>query len=328
MKRILSVFIAVIMLTGLLPVGAVAAAGNEPETLNFVFSAAAHNVAVETQIAQVKSFETIVDSVSEPWYCADTRSVAHGKTLTGGFYAAVASDDTSLGKNGILFKIKVDGNGFYKPVLKYQRHNTGGKLLAFIVSANDSSFTPSSSGMKVLAESGTPLGAAIDTYRSGVSNMNFADADVVEYEYNDAIELSEGEYYLMFALDGCSHDGAGYMLIQSLSFEKVVSAKENKYVFSRKALGESGAVNVVGNGRDYDKINPEESSPWKNVAIRYMNGGKYTDNGMYVHIKNGKTENESDHAVFPNNGLAYKIKVDENGVYAPSVTYSKYSKGG
>lgn len=328
MKRILSVFIAVIMLTGLLPVGAVAAAGNEPETLNFVFSAAAHNVAVETQIAQVKSFETIVDSVSEPWYCADTRSVAHGKTLTGGFYAAVASDNTSLGKNGILFKIKVDGKGFYKPVLKYQRHNTGGKLLAFIVSANDSSFTPSSSGMKVLAESGTPLGAAIDTYRSGVSNMDFADVDVVEHEYDDAIELSEGEYYLMFALDGCSHDGAGYMLIQSLSFEKVVSAKENKYVFSRKALGESGAVNVVGNGRDYDKINPEESSPWKNVAIRYMNGGKYTDNGMYVHIKNGKTENESDHAVFPNNGLAYKIKVDENGVYAPSVTYSKYSKGG
>ena len=324
MKKILSILVAVIMLVGILPLGAVTASAAGSTVYTYNFTAGAHNVSSGTSIlaADVKSFDSIVSTASDPWCSVDARSYAHGKLYDRGFYAAFSADNVALGKNGILFKINVAEAGEYRPSLKYQNYKTGGKLLAFIVP------TMPSGGMQTLALNGTPLGKVINTYDTSVTDDTFKDANVKPHVYDDTIELTAGEHYLMFALDG-SDAGAGYMLIQSLSLEKIEPAKENKYVFSRKAIRENGAVNISASyGRDYNKIDPEVSSPWKNVAIRYMNGGKYNDNGMYVHVKNGKEQGDSDNAVFPNNGLAYKIKVDENGVYTPSVTYSEYNKGG
>lgn len=347
MKKILSILVAVIMLVGILPAGAAAATSSESETLNFVFSSAAYGGSDGDSFGTTgKDFTKNVSSVSQPWYYVGARSTDGGKYKSNGFYwKASGTNFNSVLNNAIVFKIKISDGGEFIPTLTYSKYNKGGKVRVYIVSQEyvtskgwDMTDDGGSGGIKSALTEGSNgtgsticLGDAVDTYNANVTNENFAESSLVPHTYSKNVTLETGEHYVLFSFDGYKEDApisVPYMLIQSLSFEKVVSAKENKYVFSRKALDESGAVNVVGNGRDYDKIDPEVSSPWKNVAIRYLNGGKYNDNGMYVHVKNGKTSGESDNAAFPNNGLAYKIKVDENGVYTPSVTYSEYNKGG
>ncbi|MBQ2742990.1 MAG: Ig-like domain-containing protein [Oscillospiraceae bacterium] len=400
MKKFLSVILVFCFVQSMIPASF---AAETKDSYVYNFRASSHNVANETSISTVNSFDSVVASETSAWHYVDARSIAHGKTLANGFYAAFASDNVALGKNGILFKIKVEEDGVYQPVLKYQKYKTGGKLLAFIVPTENSGFAlPSSGGMKNLAETGTPLGAAVDAYDASVTDMNFTAANVVEHVYDDTIVLLEGEYYLMFAFDGVSHSGAGYMLVESFALNKVapssVSVTSDKNEISvnetasltavvRAANGsvlenvdveytsssdsvakvdENGVVTGVNPGvatitamvkgtdiktttdirvvliYDYNfraashnvanetsiisvnsfaSVVASESAPWHYVNARSIAHGKTLANGFYAAFA-------SDNVALGKNGILFKIKVGENGVYRPVLKYQKYKTGG
>jgi len=121
--------------------------------------------------------------------------------------------------------------------------------------------------------------------------------------------------------------GFYYGLVQSIKFTEVQetpsAAATLKYNFNSKAFGSSGDVkaSITVDGADYENIVKAESDKWDLITLRSVKNTYFTDNGFWY-------RSASNSAVLPNNGVCFKIDVENDGTYKSKLDYAKHARGG
>ncbi len=147
------------------------------------------------------------------------------------------------------------------------------------------------------------------------------------------VSVSEaGEYWVVLVWNQAAYDRNPsftdtskteyqYLWLSGIKLTPVTPPNNQKYVFSREAIGKTADTAMPGYYITYDEVDTSLSDQWAQPAQRSMHGGNYVANGFWARSTKGNS-------IIPNNGNAFKINVNKAGKYNVTLTYAKNKSGG
>ncbi|MBQ8004340.1 MAG: Ig-like domain-containing protein [Oscillospiraceae bacterium] len=225
MKKILSIILCAALIIGMLPAVFATTTGEETDTLEYVFSVeAVGGASRKDSIAQWntvnQTYDAIVNTISKnKWAYVDINKQKASQLEKGSFHYAVVSGRCSEGATGIALKINVPegAGGIYKPEISYFEHPNGGKMSVYIVPVSAAQTTWSPICTSVIADSknaATQVKKIVDgenTYNANaIATDSYDAAKIVTVPESQTLELSAGDYYLVFTIVGYSEDAVPF----------------------------------------------------------------------------------------------------------------------
>ncbi|MBQ2839749.1 MAG: Ig-like domain-containing protein, partial [Oscillospiraceae bacterium] len=323
-KRFLALLLTIIMIGGMLPTAFAADAEATAKEAVYSFTVGAVKGATGTSVkTETITDKSMLDSTvsTGAWQYYTKPGIQYESLYEGGlqYYAFTEAE----GKNAMVLRMWVDNSATYIPTLSYQRQTYCGVVDAYLVSAE--SVTKNGWTMSDINGINTAIAAKEAKH---IVSVNTHGSSLKTSCTGDKVDLAAGEYYLVFQNSspaGVTYsDSRMYGYIESLMLTPYVPEWSPVYAFHSEALlSKTGAdINTVTSDTLLDRT--VSTGAWayvseKNSAASYMySNGEKTD---ALTLK-------SSAANIDNNAVMLKAKLDESGIYTPSLTYGMHSDRG
>ncbi len=329
MKKILSLILAVAMLIGLLPSFSIAGAA-ELQTLTYMFDVNA--IADESIISSNSVQANLVTDASK--FKSDVTGIwtfyANVGFRTAALYkggAQMRVDPANIKANGLVLKTSFEKAASYETTILFNKSTANGRTNVYFVPvayATEKAWDmTTSAGINAAiadnanASSPVELAVSVDMHQDAVDASPFD---------GNKIDVTAGEYYIILNITDDSVKGASdryFTMISSLRLTETEGESElvesPEYVFTTKTFGQS-ATFAAGLSVNYTFDKTISSGVYSYVSAPNIKTANFMSGGLSFYTPN-YTPNKD-------NAIVLKLKVDKDGSYEPSITYSKQAYQG